>query len=156
MFDTQLSGNSSCTTTWILGHHIQNHLFECAVDPYPIVVLVGRCQSSCHLAGKTHITVWMAACWIPFCISPGCSIGPVTTSTKDQVHITVFVQREVHFTHPFFLMSNCHRTTAWYNSKTTTVRWVLITVDCGIAGSYLRISCAVRHVIWPLVLSQRH
>jgi hypothetical protein len=38
----------------------------------------------------------MAACWIPFCISRGCSVGPVTTSTKDQIHITVFVQRETY------------------------------------------------------------
>jgi hypothetical protein len=51
-------------------------------------------------------------------------------------------------------MSYCQGTTAQYSSKTTTVRWVLTTVDCGITGSYLCISCAVRHVIWPLVLPQ--
>jgi hypothetical protein len=105
---------------------------ECAVDPYPIVVLVGRFQSpsSSRPAGETH--TWMPACWMPFCISPGCSVGPVTTSAKDQIHIAVFVQREVHFTYPFLLMSFCHGTTAQYISKTTTVRWVLITVDRGI------------------------
>jgi hypothetical protein len=90
------------------------------------------------------------------------SVGPVITSTKDQIHITVFVQREVRFACPFLLMSYCHGTTAQNNGKTTdntnniimptTVRWVLIAVGCGIAGSYLRISCAVRHVRWPLVL----
>jgi hypothetical protein len=128
MFDIQLSGNSSCTT-WILCQHIQNHLFDCrcpasvrstpiqwwcwydvAILPHPLVQSV------------QHITVWMAACWIHFCISPGCSAGTVTTSTGDQIHITVFVQHEVHFTYTFLLMSYCHGTTTQCNSKTTTVR----------------------------------
>jgi hypothetical protein len=160
--DTQISGNSSCTTIWILCHHIQNHLFECwcpasarstpiqwrcwydvASLPHPLVQPV------------KYITVWMAACWMPFCISPGCSVGPVTTRTKDQIHIAVFVQSVVHFTCPFLLTSYCDGTTAQYNSKATTVHWVLITLDRGITGSYLRISCAVRHVLWTLVLPQR-
>jgi hypothetical protein len=95
---------------------------ECAVAPYPMAVLAGRCQSpsSSRSAGETH-HCRMAACWIPSCISSGCSVGPVTTSTKDKLHITVFVQRKVHFTYPFLLMSYCHGTTAQYNSKATTV-----------------------------------
>jgi hypothetical protein len=66
-----------------------------------------------------HTAVWMVACWIPFCMSLSCSIGPASTSTKDQIHNTVFLQPEVHFTYAIFLMSYCHRTTAQYNSKTS-------------------------------------
>lgn len=58
-----------------------------------------------------HITVWIVVCCIPFCISPGYSTGPVTTTTKDQVHITVLMQHEIHFTYPFLLMFYCHSTT---------------------------------------------
>jgi hypothetical protein len=96
---------------------------ECAVDPYPMVGLVGRCQSPSHSrpAGETHYCLDGG-------INPVCSAFPVTASTKDQIHITVFL-----------LMSYCHGTTAQYNSKTTTARWVLITVDFG----NFRISCAV-------------
>jgi hypothetical protein len=70
----------------------------------------------------------MAAFRLPFCISPGCSVGPVTTNTKDQRHITVFLKREVHFAYPLLVMSNCYGTTAQYNTKTSTTRWVLILV----------------------------
>jgi hypothetical protein len=127
MFDTQLSGNSSCTMTDSVSPYPEPPLRvlvsgECAADPSPIVVLIGRYQSpsSSRPIGETRYW-WMAAYWIPFCISPGCSAGPVTTVTKDQIHITVFVQREVHFTFPFLLMSYCHGTTVQHN-KTTTVR----------------------------------
>lgn len=98
---------------------------------------------------KTLLSGWCAGY---FSASPGCIIGLVTTSTKDQIHITVFMKHEVYFTYPFLLMSYCHGKAAQYNSKTTAVCWVLIAVEHEIAWYYLHISCSLSLILWPLVL----
>jgi hypothetical protein len=103
---------------WILCHNSQNHIFEC----------------------------WQLASLLPN--ASAASEDLVTTSTKDQTHIIVFAQCEINFMYPFLLMLYCHGMTAQYNSNTTNVQWVLITVKHGITGSYLHTYCAIHHVLW--------
>lgn len=101
-----------------------------------------------HLA--KHITLCIVACWKPFCIRPGWSIGIVTTNTKDKYTYHSSHAMWNSFNYHFLLMSYYHRITAQFNCKATKVHQVLITVNCCIAGRYLCIFCVEHHIIRPL------
>jgi hypothetical protein len=89
----------------------------------------------------------MVACWTPFCISPGCSVGPVTTSTKDQMQNISQYSCNVKF---ILLTLSCWCLTATGRLHSTTVNYYCaLSIDhywpwyCRVLSSYLL--CCTSH-----------
>jgi hypothetical protein len=116
MSDTHLLGNSLRAMTWILVSG------ECAVDPYPVLVLLGYCQSpsSSRPASETLYCL-DGGVLDTFLHKPWLQRRPSYHKYQGSNIITVFIHHEVHFTYPFLLMSYGYGMTAQYSSKTTTV-----------------------------------
>lgn len=98
---------------------------ECTDGPYPAVMLVGRCQSPsfCRPAGKALLIG---------CRHAGYFLAAAYARLQNTYHGIRATWS--HFIYSF-LLSCRHGTTTQYNSKTTPVRWALITDDRVISGT---------------------